>query len=266
MAADRRHPVTFSLMPQKTSMRIPVIRGIIDRRILANFRIDPDVTARILPAPFRPKLMNGFAIGGVCLIRLKAIRPRFIPLPWGIRSENAAHRIAVEWDVDGQRLEGVYIPRRDTDSRFNTWVGGTLFPGIHHHASFTVKESGNRFSVALQSDDGDTQVLVSGSVADQLPSSSVFSSIAEASEFFRMGSLGYSVTLSDGRFDGLELRCKDWHVEPLDIDRIESSYFENETQFLRGSVQFDCALLMRGIHHEWHGRNDLCCPEKTGPN
>ncbi len=80
-------------------MRIPVIQGIIDRRILANFRIDAAVMAGNLPAPFRPKLAKGYAMGGICLIRLKAIRPRFVPIPWGICSENAAHRIAVEWDA-----------------------------------------------------------------------------------------------------------------------------------------------------------------------
>jgi hypothetical protein len=127
-----------------------------------------------------------------------------------------------------------------------------------------VKESGDQFSVALRSDDGDTRVLVSGRVAEQLPSSSVFPSVDDASEFFEMGSLGYSATHSNGRFDGLELRCKNWHVEPLEIDRVESSYFENESYFPRGSVQFDCALLMRGIRHEWHGCEDLCCPETIG--
>lgn len=245
-------------------MRIPVIRGIIDRRILANFRIDPDVMARNLPPPFRPKLADGFAIGGICLIRLKAVRPRFIPLPWGIRSENAAHRIAVEWGTDDQRQEGVYIPRRDTDSRLNTWAGGRLFPGIHHHATFTVEESQDHFSVAMQSDDDDTKVLVAGTVTNQLPSSSVFPSVADASEFFEMGSLGYSATQTKGTFDGLELRCKNWHVEPLATTRVESSYFQNESQFPPGSVEFDCALLMRDILHEWHGREDLCCPETVG--
>ena len=243
-------------------MRIPVIYGTIDRRILANFRIKSEVMARILPAPFRPKLENGWAIGGICLIRLQAIRPWFVPLPWGIASENAAHRIAVEWDVDGQRREGVYIPRRDTNSWLNTWAGCTLFPGLHHHASFNVQESGGHYSVALKSDDGDTRVHVSGTVAQQLPSSSVFPSIADASKFFEMGSLGYSVTQDNGRFDGLELRCTNWRVEPLEIDRIESSYFENESLFPKGSVEFDCALLMRGIRHQWHGREDLCCPSR----
>jgi hypothetical protein len=28
--------------------------------------------------------------------------------------------------------------------------------------------------------------------------------------------------------------------------------------FPPGSVQFDCALLMRGIDHEWLGRESLC--------
>lgn len=64
-------------------MRIPVIRGVIDRRILANFRIDPEVMARVLPPPFRPKLAGGYAIGGICLIRLVGIRPRFLPVPLG---------------------------------------------------------------------------------------------------------------------------------------------------------------------------------------
>jgi hypothetical protein len=60
-------------------MQIPVIRGVIDRRILVNFRVDPATLNRILPAPFRPKVIHGVGMVGVCLIRLKAIRPRFLP-------------------------------------------------------------------------------------------------------------------------------------------------------------------------------------------
>ena len=92
-------------------MKIPVIRGTIDRRILANYRIDPEILRSILPNPFRPRIVGGFGMGGICLIRLKSVRPRFFPFPWGIGSENAAHRFSVEWDVDGKSCEGVYIPR-----------------------------------------------------------------------------------------------------------------------------------------------------------
>jgi len=241
-------------------MRIPVISGVIDRRILANFRIDAEVMIRNLPVPFRPKLIAGFAIGGICLIRLKNVRPRFLPIPGGIRSENAAHRIAVEWEADGQTRQGVYIPRRDTNSWLNTWAGGTLFPGEHHHAKFNVQESHEELSVNMQSDDGEVTVQVVGKVTDHLPAGSVFSSVTAASEFFEHGSLGYSDTQSVGRFDGLELSCQDWHVVPLDVEHVSSSYFQDESRFPADSVTFDCALLMRNIQHEWHGRPELCYP------
>jgi hypothetical protein len=60
-------------------MQIPIMRGIIDRRILVNFRVDPTVLAGLLPAPFRPKLVKGVGMAGVCLIRLKDIRLRWLP-------------------------------------------------------------------------------------------------------------------------------------------------------------------------------------------
>jgi len=73
-------------------MRFPRVHGTIRRRLLVNFRVDPAVMQRQLPAPFRPKLHDAYAIAGVCLIRLENIRPRRFPAMLGISSENAAHR------------------------------------------------------------------------------------------------------------------------------------------------------------------------------
>jgi hypothetical protein len=242
-------------------MKIPVIRGVIDRRILVNYRVDAGVLASVLPPPFRPKVVRGVGMVGICLIRLKGLGPKFLPAGVGISSENAAHRAAVEWDDRGVAREGVFVRRRDTNSWFNTWAGGRMFPGLHHHARFAVKESDERFEVALHSDDGVTDMAVSGRVAQRLPSGSVFASLEEASEFFQRGSLGYSATADPGRFEGLELNCQNWQVEPLEAERVKSSFFENETVFPKGSIEFDCALLMRGIEHEWYGRGELCCTE-----
>src|SRR5262245_27551333 len=79
-------------------MKLPAIRGLIDRRILANYRVDPAVLASHIPAPFRPKIVNGWGIAGICLIRLAQIRPAGLPQWLGVTSENAAHRVAVEWE------------------------------------------------------------------------------------------------------------------------------------------------------------------------
>ena len=239
-------------------MKLPVIRGLIDRRILVNYRVKPDVLARLLPPPFRPKLVNGTGMAGVCLIRLKQVRPKFLPAFLGLTSENAAHRIAVEWDDDGETNEGVFVPRRDTSSRINTFLGGRVFPGMQSHAAFQVQENDDQFRVELTSDDGQTHLLVEGQAAGELPPNSGFRSLKEASSFFERGSLGYSVTTKPGRFDGLELHSFNWHVRPLDVKKVESSFFENRELFPPGSVDFDCALLMQGIDHEWLGRDCLC--------
>ena len=248
-------------------MRIPVIRGRIDRRILVNYRVDPDVLAAQLPAPFRPKLIHGRGMAGICLIRLAGLRPAWLPAWLGISSENAAHRVAVEWDDEsghdhpnggGVPREGVYVRRRDTNLWFNALVGGRLFPGIHHRAQFTVDETADRYEVAVASDDGLTNVSVRCRRAGRLPETSLFGSLAEASAFFEAGSLGYSATHDPARYEGLELRCLNWRVEPLEVDAVTSSFFDDESLFPRGSIELDCALLMRGIEHQWHGRADLC--------
>ena len=92
-------------------MQLPKVHGIIKRRLLVNFRVDPAVMQRQLPAPFRPKLHQGKAIAGICLIRLEGIRPRRFPRLLGLSSENAAHRIAVLWENETgpQELSLIHI-------------------------------------------------------------------------------------------------------------------------------------------------------------
>jgi hypothetical protein len=239
-------------------MRLPQIQGLIRRRILVNFRVDPEVIQRQLPTKFRPKLHADSAIAGICLIRLEHIRPAHVPSAFGVSSENAAHRIAVVWeDEAGRQVEGVFIPRRDTDSLLNHLTGGRLFPGEHHQADFHVQNSSDRITFEMKSRDGVVSVELRARTAPTLPASSKFLSLSEASSFFEPGSLGYSVTGDKTRLDGVRLRTKTWKVEPLDVEHVRSSYFADRTRFPSGSVSFDCALLMRNIEHEWHSAPDL---------
>ncbi len=46
-------------------------------------------------------------------------------------------------------------------------------------------------------------------------------------------------------------------MEALDVEAVESSYFSDTSRFPPGSVDFDCALAMRNIAHEWHSAEDL---------
>ena len=232
-------------------MRLPKVHGVIGRRLLVNFRAEPGVVQRHLPSPFRPKLHEGHAVAGICLIRLEDIRPKRVPRMLGLSSENAAHRIAVLWDDDDGSHEGVYIPRRDTGSLMNHLVGGRLFPGEHQRATFRVEDADDRIALEMTSADGLVRVDVAGQVATELPATSIFRTLAEASAFFEPGSVGYSATASGRRLDGVVLKTHSWSVAPLAIERVSSTYFADETVFPAGTVTFDCALIMRNIAHEW---------------
>ncbi|MFE1349081.1 DUF2071 domain-containing protein [Streptomyces sp. NPDC058757] len=232
-------------------MRQPRLSSVIERRLLVNYRVAPDAAARLLPRPLRPQLVHGYAVAGICLLRLGSVRPAWAPKAFGLRSENAAHRIAVEWDGPDGVETGVYIPRRDTASRINAWAGGRLFPGEHGRADFDVHETPGQVRVALATWDGDTRVDVTIEPSDELRDSELFADLAEASRFFQRGTKGFSATGSGRHLDGMELRTDAWRVEAGRIRSAASSFFDDPDCFPPGSATLDCALLMRDVPVSW---------------
>lgn len=226
-----------------------------------NYRVRPEVLASVLPSPFRPKIYEGWGIAGICMIRFKQLRPRLVPAALGMGSENAAHRIAVEWDQDGVTKEGVFIPRRDTNSWFNRTLGGRVFPGIFEQSRFETGDDGSRFHVHVLREDGETEILFRGHRSESLSAGSLFPSLEAASEFFLLGSTGYSATHDEGHYHGMELAALNWKVTPLEIDEVQSHFYGDVSRFPSGSVEVDCALVMENIEHEWHSRPDLFLSE-----
>jgi hypothetical protein len=232
-------------------MRLPQIEGQIERRLLVNYQVDPEAIARVLPKPFRPQLVGDMAIAGICLIRLGDMRPLHFPRWMGLTSENAAHRVAVEWDTPTGPKTGVYIPRRDSNSWTNVAVGGRIYPGEHHRARFHVEETDQHVRVAFTARDGSAEVDVSVNLSEQLSGSHLFADLAEASAFFEAGSVGYSATHDPARFDGLGLKTSAWRVEPAVVDHAHSSFFEDRETFPAGTAELDSALLMRRVPVVW---------------
>jgi len=235
-------------------MKIPAITGVIRRRLLLNYRLAPEVVSALLPAGFRPKLVGSCAIAGICLIRLEKIRPKGMPDLVGLSSENSAHRIAVEWsDQDGKTREGVFIPRRDTNSLLNTLAGGRVFPGVHHHSLFSVEDREGRISIGISARGTRERLLeVVASETDIFPADSAFHSLKHASAFFESGCVGYSARPDSCLLDGLTLKVRDWKVSPLEIHSLSSSYYDDDAIFPAGSAEFDHGLIMRDVTHEWH--------------
>ena len=229
-------------------MKIPTIHGVIERRMLINFVAEPEVVQKILPNPFRPKIYEGKAIVGICLIRLKNIKPKGFPNFIGVNSENGAHRIAVEWEENGKLKEGVYIPRRDTNLKLNSLIGGRIFPGKHYFAKFNVLEKNSKYHLDFTSSDN-TTIEIDAKISDKFDENSIFKTIENVSNFFENGSIGYSP--NGKKFEGLKLETYHWKVKHLKVENVKSSFFEDETHFPKGSIKFDNAILMENIEHEW---------------
>ena len=222
--------------------------GIVERRLLVNYRVDPDVLRGLLPPAFRPQVVHGWGVAGICLIRMGSLRPHGLPSWTGVRSENAAHRVAVEWDGGS----GVFIPRRDTGSRLNAAVGGRLYPVEQHLAHFDVHETGEEVRVAFTGRDGDVAASVHVRRTDEWTGGELFADLSEASAFFERGSHSYSARRRPGdRFDGLGLETDAWRVEPVEVVEAASSWFDDPVRFPPGSAVLDNALLMRNVRVGW---------------
>ena len=232
-------------------MRAPTIKATIQRRILVNYRVDPEALAMFLPKPFRPALVGDFGIAGICLIRLGAIRPAGLPTVLGVASENAAHRVAVEWDTANGPVTGVYIPRRDTSSRLGALLGGRVFPGWQHRARFRVEEADGSYRVDVSSHDGNVEIVVAAHRTAAVMAGSAFESVEQASEFFRCAPLAYAATPQTGVFDGVTLAAEGWAIEPLHLDEVRSSFFESQDRFAAGTAVPDSAFLMAGLETSW---------------
>jgi hypothetical protein len=237
-------------------MLTKAIDCIIERRLLVNYRIDPEIVARLLPASFRPQLVRGWAVGGVCFIRLDAVRPAHFPVALGPKTENVAHRFAVEWDDDQGTHAGVFIPRRDTSSRITALAGDKVFPGAYQLARFSVTEAASEIQIGVESRDGSLSLTVSAHEAASL-GGELFGSLGEALTFFQQGSLGFSPSGGAAGLTGVRLLSEKWDGRPVRVEHIASSMFDDTNVFPEGSCTFDSALVMRNLPVRWRNEGSL---------
>lgn len=241
--------------------KISKVEGVIARRILLNFWLDPEVARRLVPEPFEIITRNGFAVAGICLLRLEGMRPAGMPAALGLRSENMAHRIAVRYpaEVDGRRVmrEGVYIWRRDTDSAMNVRLGGVLFPGTFRDAEFRIQESERSLRMAVLTEDGGGDAAFRCSFGDEWKWTLLFSRLPDVRNFFERADCGFNTTLRGDALEGQRLVQQNWDLAPVTISDLHASFFADGKRFPQGSVGFDSAVILREVPHHWQALGEM---------
>src|SRR5262245_11367630 len=94
---------------------LPDVRSRCVQRLFVNYRLPLDKARRILPPQLEPAVVDGSAVASACLLQLDRGVLGPVGLPFGHWSRNCAHRLAVVHRQSG--VEGVYVHRRNTDSR-----------------------------------------------------------------------------------------------------------------------------------------------------
>lgn len=233
------------------------MEGTIAHRLLLNHTADPAAVAPLLPSGLRPQLVDGDALIGVCVLRLRGLRPAGLPRWTSVTTDAAAHRVAVEWDGPEGTEVGVWIVRRDSAQRLPVLAGGRLFPGVHGAARMDVSDDGTRLSVHLAAADG-AEVWATTAPPSSWSSRS-FASPEEASAFFAAGRLGWSAD-HRGRIEGLELCTEGWRADPVDAEARVSLF---DDLLPADSWRFDHALLLRDLPVRW--RAPRSAPHREAP-
>ncbi len=222
------------------------LRAQVRRRLLISYRVHPEVAQTLIPSQFRPQIVDGSAVAGVCMIGLQSVRPGWLRPQIGFRTENVAHRIAVEWDENGKTRSGVYIVERHSSSLVPVLAGGRLFPGVQRRARFDLDETESRFRVNMAAPG--TRVAVDVRLGGKW-TSTLFPTVEAASAFHEQGAVGWSPRRNGAGVEPRELTSKEWAVEPGQVISLKSSYFDSLPD---GASTLDSVVVMRDVPFFWN--------------
>lgn len=254
------------------SMRAPVLRGRIARRILVGLRVDPSVARRLLPSGLEPRLIEGHAIAGVAFTRIEDLRTRLLPIPFGASSDSVEHRIAAQpTTVAKRRFRALgrapfYVLRRDASTAADAFLTHPSVAAERGRSRFDIDERDGRLEARARSFDGRMSIRVGADEIEAWPADSVFGSLLAAVRWFgddvpsawrgrlvpQRDSAGVDATRVVRARSSLR-----WIACPLGVRTFASTYLEDPVAFPEGSVVVDHALCLRDVEEVWHSAPDL---------
>jgi len=219
-------------------VRITPVHGVVERRLLVTYRLDPDVAKEVLPAPLQARLIGGYAVAGIALAHVGRIRPAGLPAVVGLSRETGMHGIAVEWGTTRSLHTGVFVMHRDS-------VGAGPGRRLRWAPRFTVDERADGLRVAYTSRDHAVRVDVDVSLAAGLAGSALFRDVRAAIRFLELD--GPEGTSWGPSLRGLKLSAGDRCFGAARVRTATSSIFADTSVFPPGSLHVDSALLLRDL-------------------
>ena len=214
------------------------IRGEIRCRYVLIYRASPEVVARLLPEPMQPAVDREATLVGLCYTRMREPQRGWLPLSMG--TDHLSWRFPVEIpNGDAPPRRAVWVPRRNTSSRFGANWAGKLTPGNWSHSRFEFDEGPTGAELTVESDALDLHL-----VCRRTPDlrGSVFLEPCEVADVLRRSGPAHPPFALAPGFDRLELQADLWHLEPLIVDELRARRFDDPELFPPGSIELDCGL------------------------
>ena len=232
-------------------MNFSDMRDNIQKQILINYRVSPDALQNFLPESLQPFIYKNWAHAGICLLNTKKLNSDWLPNWIRNNSWYVAHYFIVSKDEQ----PACYIPRNDTSSFLNLLTGSRILAGSTKMAKIEVCDDQHQLNIQVKSKDKTFSIDYRGIRSQNLPDSSVFANLREATEFFNHEKCQYSHKLKSYSSKGPSTMDEDWNVTPLATSSSTSTLFE--AIFPAESYEFDHAICMENTQTDWLNETNL---------
>ena len=223
------------------------------QRLLLVFRAEPASLAPWLSDDFQLRPFLGLGIAGIWIERQERVS-RLLPARLAATQSVVHHLYVTSKQAPHRDRAGVLIVRRDTSSRWKSW--STVGPELvrRHHARFRIRRGRESIDLVVDSDDRVMHVALAAQLSKELPACSAFRSIADATAFLQPGSSFLEAV--EGTPKSEAPQSAKWRLQPLSVQRVESSLFGSHPS--TGPLQFDSAFALRSIEWSWQQEPAFC--------
>ena len=217
----------------------------------------------MLPPGVRPREIKGYGLAGIALARRRGVPSVWLPDRFSTFHQAIHFVLAMRTDPDGCG-DGVIITRSDTSSRLQVWMGEHgLMRRRQQHARFRVAETREAIECVGESDDDRMRLAIKGRLVRWLPRHSLFASAAQALDLLRHDLEDLGLALPDAPLGGGRRGTRRCRLQPLALDRLESSWFGDSPLATGGALQWDSGFWIRDEELVWSQHAAFCCDVAT---
>jgi uncharacterized protein YqjF (DUF2071 family) len=249
------------------SLRGIHMRGTVRRRFLISYPVPPQSLSAWIPPGAELCVRHGLAWVSVCFVEMEDMRPSFLPGVFGMRSRYLIHRTRARLPFpDGSRRESVLVLEANINRRLLGRLGrlstGVCFRG----RDIEFREEADVWRLRM-TDGGhllyDAEIP-RRSIADALPASSSFTSVAEAEHFLFDVSFGGEWHRDLGRVRLLAETHDAWRVTAGTCRTRRNGFLE---ALGHGGLEADHVFTMTDVPHHFALRGfDVNCAGMECPS